>query len=287
MSIKIKGINTAPIKYGESFYLMTFKIQDFDNTHHIFYVNVEVLIDFLIVLRKRMLKVSKTLAEQGESYRDKLLLSSEALAKNVPTVLPVEVQQPDPRNLIMSLAPKFQDEQFTLIAMMQNEQVASLQIHDSQVEFILLAVQQALKVLDDKETNQMIGSLLDFLLMYTVDLSNLEYLNFRHVSHEPWKQRLFNHHLAILYAFDTEQGEQILAGSIIKANAEPQSDELNNIIQRLTVLTPMLKELQEKHPISHTYCQILPSQPGQILNQDDCLRPLHAYCLETQASRKA
>lgn len=245
----IKGINTAPIKQGDHLCLMTFKVRDTSDEHRIFYMQVTTLVDFLIILRSRMIKFTQRLTDKDSLYQEKAQDDIKLLTANIPEIVPAEVMQPDPANLIASITPKFKDDQFSLIIILQNEQVVILEINDTQVEFIILAIQKAIETIDDKETMQIIGSLLDFLLFYSVDLTNLEYLNFKVINHEPWKQHLFSDYLAVLYCFETKQGKEILAGTVIKANVQPDSQEAESIIQRVARLVPMLKALLEKYPL--------------------------------------
>lgn len=121
-------------------------------------------------------------------------------------------------------------------------------------------------------------------MFYSVDLTDLDYLKFKEVAHDLWKQKLFSETLAVLYSFETERGKEILAGSIIKANSKADSQEVQNIIQRVASLTPMLKELQSKYPISQTFCQSLSSDPEQMVTKEVCLNQLHAFCLKVKAS---
>lgn len=282
----IKGINTAPIKQGDHLCLMTFKVIDTNGNHCVFYMPVNTLIDFMIILRSRLLEVSQKIIKQGELYQQKLKSDIELLVANVPEIMSVEFMQPKAEYIVTSLTPKFKDEQFSLIIMLQNEQVIVLDISETQVEFIIAAIQQAIKTINDNETLQIIFSLLDFLLFYTVDLTNLEYLNFKEINHEPWKQHLFSNYCAVLYCFETEKGKEILAGAVIKANSQPESQETENIIQRVAHLSPMLKALKDKYPLCQTFSQRIPSQPMQILSKEECLNPLHAFCLKILAEMK-
>nr|WP_287857840.1 YjeJ family protein [Klebsiella sp.] len=284
MVSKMKGMNTAPIKVDNRFALMTFKFKTNDEQTEIIYMKPDTLVDFLVLLRSRMLNVIQRLGERGEIYKAQLQAVSESLLLHVPEVILTEVQQPDIGRIVTSLAPKIKDEQFTLITILQNEHIISLKIDDSQVEFIILAIQQALTVVEDKEMQQFINSLLDFLLIYSVDLSNMDNLQYRHIDHEKWKQKLFSNYLEVLYCFDTEQGKRILAGTIIKVNSLPDTKETENIITRLTTVVPALKAVMEQYTLCQTFCRILLAQQEQELTLDECLRPLYTFCLETQAT---
>jgi hypothetical protein len=97
-----------------------------------------------------------------------------------------------------------------------NEKIITLDIDDTQVEFCIIAIQKAIETINDNETMNIIGSLLDFLLLFSVDLTNLDYLNYKEISHELWKQNLFSEYLAVIYCFETERGKETSAELSLK-----------------------------------------------------------------------
>lgn len=280
--MEIKGINTAPIKQGEHLFIMTLKVRDDTNNDRILFMQISTLVDFLILLRSRMTLVVQRLHERGEDYKAKLIASAESLTKNIPEIVHEEVMQPDPNNLIMSMAPKFDDEFFSLITVLNNKNVVTLEIKDSQVEFIIMAIIKAIEAAEDTKALQTIGAVLDFLMLYNVDLENLENLRYREVKHESWKENIFSHHMAVLYCYDTEKGKKVLTGAVIKTNTPANSPETKNIVQRVATLTQTIKEIHEKYKTYQVFCRVIPSEPLQILSKDHCLKALHSFCLEMQ-----
>lgn len=154
----LKGINTASIKQGDHLCLVTFKTLNANDKSRVLYMQINTLVDFLIILRSRMLKVSQRLSDKGETYKETLQAEMESLARNIPQIVASEVNQPDASNLIVSLAPKFKEESVSLIAVLQSEQVITLEIKDSQVEFIILAIQKAIETANDPHSMQIVGS---------------------------------------------------------------------------------------------------------------------------------
>ncbi|HBR1674965.1 TPA: hypothetical protein L9M02_004940, partial [Klebsiella quasipneumoniae subsp. quasipneumoniae] len=55
----VKGINTAPIKQGDHLFLMSFKVKDANDSDRLFYMQITTLVDFLTILRNRVLRVSE------------------------------------------------------------------------------------------------------------------------------------------------------------------------------------------------------------------------------------
>lgn len=279
----LKGLNTAPIKQGDHLFLMAFKISGTENNGCLFYMQLTTLVDLLIILRSRITKVAQRLVERGNKYEKKIKSDIDILNKNIPEIYYSEVSQPNSMQLVTSIAPKFKDEAISLIIAMQNEKIITIEINDTQVEFFILAIQKAIETINDKETLNILGSLLDFLLLYSVDLTNLDFLNYKEINHELWKHNLYSEYLAVLYCFETERGKVILSGAIIKANAQYGSQEVQHIIHKVAALTPMLKKIQEKYTLYKSFCQKITSDSGQILTKEACLTQLHSFCLKTQA----
>lgn len=279
----LKGLNTAPIKQGDHLFLMAFKISGTENNDFLFYMQLTTLVDLLIILRSRITKVAQRLVERGNKYEKKIKSDIDILNNNIPEIYYSEVSQPNSMQLVTSIAPKFKDEMISLIIAMQNEKIITIEINDTQVEFFILAIQKAIETINDKETLNILGSLLDFLLLYSVDLTNLDFLNYKEINHELWKHNLYSEYLAVLYCFETERGKVILSGAIIKANAQYDSQEVQHIIHKVAALTPMLKKIQEKYTLYKSFCQKITSDSGQILTKEACLTQLHSFCLKTQA----
>lgn len=279
----LKGLNTAPIKQGDHLFLMAFKISGTENNDFLFYMQLTTLVDLLIILRSRITKVAQRLVERGNKYEKKIKSDIDILNNNIPEIYYSEVSQPNSMQLVTSIAPKFKDEVISLIIAMQNEKIITIEINDTQVEFFILAIQKAIETINDKETLNILGSLLDFLLLYSVDLTNLDFLNYKEINHELWKHNLYSEYLAVLYCFETERGKVILSGAIIKANAQYDSQEVQHIIHKVAALTPMLKKIQEKYTLYKSFCQKITSDSGQILTKEACLTQLHSFCLKTQA----
>lgn len=283
----ITGINTAPIKKDNRLHVMTFKFRDENRQDRIIYMPLTTLVDFLMVLRSRTLKIAARLAQNDATYKAKTIAQAEALSQNIPAIFEQDVMQPDAGNLVMAFAPKFQEERFSLVMSMQNEQIVMIEIEDLQVEFIILAIRQAIEAIHDHETMNIIASLLDFIQLCFVDLASPDSDDYREISHEGWKQALFTHHVAVLYCFDTEQGQQILAGTMMKCSEEEGSEGLDSIVKRVALMTPGLQALQQKHRLCQTFARKVPTQPGQIVTKEFCHKTLRDFRAEAQASLNA
>lgn len=287
MSKAIIGFNTAAIKYEERFMALALKVETPDHQFETYYLQAPIVLDLLMALQNRMGIIARRVAEQGDSYKEQLVAANEALVKNVPQFEMAEVNQPDPNKRIMTLVLKAKEGNFALTAIQQDEQVANLHIDDMHAEFLMTAVLQSLKATGDEEAFQQVAALLDFIVLYNVDLSDLNKMDYQQILHEGWKQRLFSHHLGVLYCFETEEGKKVLSGIIVKTNAAHHSEEEKNIVQKIALLNTGLKTLREKYTLCQIFSTVIPAQPDKILTMEECLRPLHAFCVDIQAKLNA
>lgn len=283
MSKTIIGLNTASIKYEARFMALALKIETADRQFETYYLQAPVVLDLLIALQSRMGIVARLLREEGDSFKEQLIKANEAMVANVPQFGMDEVNQPDPSKRMMSLVLKAKDDNFTLTAILQNEHIAHLHLDNKQAEFLMTAVLQSIKAADDSETFNQIVALLDFIVLYSVDLSDPTKMDYQQVQHDIWKQRLFTHYLGVLYCFDTDEGKKVLSGAVIKTSAAHHSDQEKNIVQKISLLNSHLKTLQEKYTLSQIFSTVLPAEPGKMLTIEECLRPLHAFCMSIQA----
>ncbi len=61
------------------------------------------MLDLLLILQNRLLVTFKSLQDQGETYKEKLIAYNESLIANIPAVEMTEIQQPNPERRIMSI----------------------------------------------------------------------------------------------------------------------------------------------------------------------------------------
>lgn len=280
----IKGFNTAAIKNGEDLFALTLKIKEQDEQCQLYYLQPAVLFDLLQILMSRLTKIAQRVTNEEETYQKKLVTSSEALISNIPQIDISELQQPDSARRITSLTLKSGDTHFSMIAVLQNENVAVLRMDDTQVGVLLVGIQQALQNSGDKKLLAYINSHLDHLPLYATDMTGMPRIDYQQFEYPEWKHTLFSHHLAILYCFATEQGEQILSGAVIKTSVEHRSEREISIARLLAEKCPKLKAFSNKYPMTQVLTRMLPAPQGKIASLDECLMPLRSFCQEMQTN---
>ena len=281
----MKGFNTATIKNGEELFALTLKIKQHDDQCQLYYLQPVVLFDLVQILVSRLAKITQRAAIEGESYQNKLVASSEALVSNIPQIDMTELQQPDSARRIASLTLKPGDTHFSMIAVLQNESIAVLTLDDTQVGALLVGIQQALLNAGDEKLLNYINSHLDHLILYATDLTGIPRIDYQQFEYPEWKHALFSHHLAVLYCFETEQGEQILSGAVIKTSVEPRSEREVSIVRLLAEKCPKLKVFSDKYLMTKVLTRVIPAPQGKIASLDECLLPLRAFCQEMQANQ--
>lgn len=281
------GFNTASIKYEDKFLALMLKVKLSNQLCQSYYLQAQALTDLLLVLQHRMAIVLQRLNAEGESYKNELIAFNEQLIENTPVIGMPEVQQPNPERRVISITLKPGATWSTLILVLQNEQIATLRIDDMQVEALLIGIQQSLKNAGDNELIKNLTSSLESLMLYALDLTNTSNIDYQQYLQDKWKLNLFSHYLGVLYCCDTEEGRKIISGAVIKTNAAHPSEQENSVVMRLIERSPKLKEMHAQRQPSQIFSQILPSQPGRMMTLEECLRPLHAFYLATQAKINA
>ncbi|MDU4840622.1 MAG: YjeJ family protein [Leclercia adecarboxylata] len=283
------GFNAAGIKYEDRFLALLIKVKKQDQSCQLYYLQAQVLIDLLYILQNRMAIVIQHLQneETGEIYKSDLVSFNKEFLANIPPVNMSEIQQPNPERRIMSITLKPGDTGATLIMVLQNEQIATLHINDQQVEAMLVGIQQALKNTDDKELLEFLSKNMDYVMLYALDLTQKDNIDYQHYVHDQWKLNLFHHYLGVLYCCDADQGRKIISGAVIKTNAPHSSEAENNIIMRLIEMNPKLQAIHSGSAPCQIFSKIISSETGKMLIMEECLRPLHAFYLEMQATLEA
>lgn len=281
----MKGFNTAAIKNGEELFALALKIKQQDELCQLYYLQPVELFDLLQILMSRLVKIAQRANIEGESYQTKLVASSQSLIINTPQIDMPELQQPNPVRRIASLTLKPGDNYFSMIAVLQDESIAILTVDDTQAGAMLVGIQQALQNSGDEKLLTYINSHLDHIILYATDLTGMPRIDYQQFEYPEWKHTLFSHHLAVLYCFETEQGERILSGAVIKTSVEPRSEREISIARLLAEKCPKLKAFSDKYPMTQVITRVIPAPQGKIATIDECLLPLRTFCQEIQANQ--
>ncbi|HBY5782910.1 TPA: hypothetical protein MIY96_29235, partial [Klebsiella pneumoniae] len=192
------GFNTAGITFENRFMALLLKIKQENGFCQQYYLQAPIVLDLLLILQNRLLVTFKSLQDQGETYKEKLIAYNESLIANIPAVEMTEIQQPNPERRIMSITHKPDETWSTLILVLQNEQVCTLCIEDRQVEALLAGIEYTLKTVGDQAFIQYLSSNLEFLMCYAVDLTTQPNIDYQQYPQEEWKLNLFSHYLGVL-----------------------------------------------------------------------------------------
>ncbi|ENZ8428887.1 TPA: YjeJ family protein [Klebsiella aerogenes] len=281
------GFNTAGITYEDHFMALLLKVQNQNGLCRTFYLQAPALADLLMVLTTRMSVFLQRLQQSDDTLKEELIAYNNELIANTPAVDMAEVQNPNPELRIMSITLKPGVNESTLILMLQNEQIATLRIEDRQVEALILGINQSLKMVADTKLNEYLALALDYVLLYTVDLTTQPNIEYQQYAQEEWKLNLFSHHLAVLYSYEQEEGKKVLSGAVIKTSAAHQSDFEKSIVLRLLEKSQKLKQVHSQHTPYQIFSKVIPSAPGQMLTRDECMLSLREFYVATRASLEA
>lgn len=277
----IKSINTAVIMHEGRLLALAMKVHTPQGQEELYYMQHTVIRDILIIMNNKLRSVVEKIKQEGENYKTLLIAENQSLIQNLPTMRQEDLQNPDPNRRVMSVALKHDGETFTVIAALQNGHVGIIRFSNSQAEFVLHAMTQALQNSGDKESLMHLCSTLDFIPLYDTNLTgNVNELDFQQYPHDAWRQELFPNYVAILFSYQTDEGDKILRGAVVKTYLSAQAPEIQSIAVRIASLMPQFKALQEKHQLKQIFCRDIPAETNQSLNTDQCLRPLRDFYLE-------
>lgn len=186
----ITGMNSAAIKYENRLLAIALKFKTISDANHLIYLRPTELLELLIILKSRHDKLQQASPENVEISKSKSMDATKALINNIPAIDISELEQPNEALLVTSLALKNKDEHFNLILMMQDQSIINLNINDFQIEIIIASIQKSMTIIEDPNTTNQIISLVDFILMYSVDLVDHEYFNYKEIEHPDWKKKL-------------------------------------------------------------------------------------------------
>ncbi|MEI6957401.1 YjeJ family protein, partial [Klebsiella pneumoniae] len=80
------GFNTAGITFENRFMALLLKIKQENGFCQQYYLQAPIVLDLLLILQNRLLVTFKSLQDQGETYKEKLIAYNESLIANIPAV---------------------------------------------------------------------------------------------------------------------------------------------------------------------------------------------------------
>lgn len=278
----IIGLNTAAMKLEDRFLALMLKVKQQNHLCHNYYFQLPALIDLLLILSNRMAVVINRIESEGDAYKEDLISYNQALMENMPPIDMAEVEQPDFGRRVTSVTLKPGDTYCTLILVLQNEQIATLKIDDRQAEAFILGIKNAVHLTGDKVSIDFLAANLDFIMLYTVNLTNPQKIDYKHFQHQEWKLSIFTHYLAVLFCYETNEGKHILDGAVIKTSASHPSAEENNLLLRLADNSKEIMGKADNYPLCQIFSTVIAVENNKILSLEECLQPLHDFYTETQ-----
>ncbi|MEL2242446.1 YjeJ family protein [Leclercia adecarboxylata] len=284
MQEKFIGFNTASITHAGNFLALMLKIKLNNQFCQTYYLQANILSDLLLILQSRLQIIIQRLEHKGDDYKSELITYNEDFVTHTPLIDMSEIEQPNPAQRIMSITLKPAETWCTIILVLQNEEVVSLRIDDMQVEALLVGIRQALENSEDNNIIKYLSSNLEFLMLYAVDLTKVPNIDYQQYTQDSWKLNLFTHYLGVLFCCETTAGKKIISGAVIKTSAPHLSETENSIVMSLIDKSPKLKSMHNDAEPCQIFSRIISSHSGKMLTLEECLRPLHAFYLETQAT---
>lgn len=282
LSISIKGINAGVIRQENNFIALALKIKEPRNKESLYFLPALVLRDLLIALEYRLSQTPQLSAGERNRYETARDKATQKMHQNIPVLQREELEHADANQRVDAISLTHQDDETLTFALkLHSDKTVELVVGLLQIDLLVSVMVHSLNNAGMQELALRLSSILDFLPLYDVDCKaggNLEYDSY---DHPAWKQKLFTHHLAVIYRYNDEDGNAQFSGTMIKTRAKPGSEDVKAVTRRLLDFSPRLKK------IANLPCQVfvnaLPSDKQKTFTPDVCMQVL--YQLQQKAEK--
>lgn len=240
MTVKIKGYNTGVLLHQDKFLAVAFKVREENNAESIFYMQANILKDFLMLLQNRLVLISKNVFFEASQFNASVGNENQALLTEVPVMSQEDIQTPNTDRKIVALSANFFDNNMNILFTLKNGDFYHFNIGDNQIHFIILALGQAIKNSGTNDVTSYLTTGLDFIPLYDVIFKPDGNLNYSQFEIDTWKLDIFSNYILLVYR--TNQDEKFCYGGVIKTNATLDSEELTSIAMAFASSSPKLKD---------------------------------------------
>lgn len=240
MTVKIKGYNTGVLLHQDKFLAVAFKVREENNAESIFYMQANILKDFLMLLQNRLVLISKNVFFEASQFNASVGNENQALLTEVPVMSQEDIQTPNTDRKIVALSANFFDNNMNILFTLKNGDFYHFNIGDNQIHFIILALGQAFKNAGTNDVTSYLTTGLDFIPLYDVIFKSDGNLNYSQFEIDTWKLDIFSNYILLVYR--TNQDEKFCYGGVIKTNATLDSEELTSIAMAFASSSPKLKD---------------------------------------------
>lgn len=273
MTVKFKGYNTGVLLHQNKFLALAFKVREENDSESIFYMQANVLKDFLMLLQNRLVLFCKNVFFEASQFNASVGNENQALLTEVPVMSQEDIQTPNTDRRIVSLSANFLDNNTNILFTLKNGDFYHFNIGDNQIHFIILALGQALKNSGTNEVTSYLTTGLDFIPLYDVIFKPDGNLNYSQFEIDTWKLDIFSNYILLVYR--TNQDEKFCYGGVIKTNASLGSEELNGIAMAFASSSPKLKD---HYPLIENYhAEYLILNKKTMPSTKEALQPLAEF----------
>ncbi|HDK6717890.1 TPA: hypothetical protein M2P09_004287 [Klebsiella quasipneumoniae] len=273
MTVKIKGYNTGVLLHQNKFLAVAFKVREENDSESIFYMQANVLKDFLMLLQNRIILISKNVFFDASQFNASVSNENQSLLTEVPVMSQEDIQTPNTDKRIVALSANFLDNDVKILFTLKNGNFYHFNIHDTQIHFIILALGQAIKNSGINDVTSYLTTGLDFIPLYDVIFKPDGNLNYSQFEIDAWKLDIFSNYVLLVYR--SNQDEKYSFGGVVKTNANLDSEELNSIAMAFASSSPKLKE---HYPLIENYhAEYLILNKKTMPSTKEALQPLAEF----------
>lgn len=237
MMTHLKGLDTGVLIHENNFFALALKIKYSNDQTELFYMQENVLRDFLMLLQNRLYFLLRKTHSDLQMVKDITSKENQSLIDNIPKMEIIDIQNPDISRRITTLSASYEEEQFKLLVILNDESIRHIKILDAQVEFIAIAIAQSLNKSGMSDLGRQLSAALNYAPVYDAQFQPDGTIDYSLIECETWKIDLFDKYFLVIYGIETGSGVDFRFGAVIRAHAEIDEQEMDNIARHFASLS--------------------------------------------------
>ncbi|GEM_PF-1521474 len=241
----LTGINTGIIKSPDAVLALALKMQSVLIAETLMYLPPDRVQDLVFAVFCGYRRLQMVFREDPESIRARTIADTERLNNRTLSVTLDEIQNPNVALRVTDFVMKYRQDKVTFLFFLQNEEVISVDLTVTQMEFLLNLLLATIHKTGDAAFVSLALQANDFIPFYTVDFANIgsSGVNYNKFNVPAWKFSAFSDFYSLVMI--QEDGD-IPCGAIIKALPELEPSRIKAIGELLVNNNPLLAPYRQR-----------------------------------------
>ncbi len=241
----LTGINSGIIKSPNAVLALALKMQSVLSAEALVYLPPDRVQDLVFAVFSGYRRLQMLFREDPESIRARTIADTERLNNRTLTVTLDEIQNPNVALRVTDFVMKDGQEKVTFLFFLQNDEVISVDLTVTQMEFLLNLLLATIHKTGDAAFISLALQANDFIPFYTVNFANIDSsgINYNKFNVPAWKLSAFSDFYSLVMIGD--DGD-IPCGAIIKALPGLEASRIKAIGELLLNNNPLLAPYRQR-----------------------------------------